>query len=208
MEVYSELLDRVGPRDWWPADTPFEVIVGAILTQNTTWKNVEKAITNLKNERLLDAESIRDVSLAKLAETIRPAGYYNRKAFKLKEFVRYFFRQHRGLIAKMRSCETDLLRQELLSVHGIGPETADAILLYALDKPIFVVDSYTKRILYRHRWYKEQASYQEVQEFFMKRLPRDKDLFNEYHALIDFVGHHYCRATPRCDECPLRDRLP
>lgn len=208
MDVYDDLLIQVGPRNWWPADTPFEVIIGAILTQNTSWKNVEKAIVNLKKQNLLSPKAIYKISEEKLADVIRPSGYYNQKAKKIKEFVKYFYEQYDGSINKMREERTSSLRSELLGIHGIGPETADAILLYALGKPIFVVDTYTKRILQRHKWINEKATYQEIQDLFMKRLPRNTQLFNEYHALIDFVGHNYCRKQPKCHGCPLEKRLP
>ena len=208
MDVYHDLLNQLGPRNWWPADSPFEVILGAILTQNTSWKNVEKAITNLKAQHLLSPESIRKISTEELASIIRPAGYFNQKAKKIKEFVKYLYEQYDGSIAKMRNKETYSLRGELLRIHGIGPETADAILLYALEKPIFVVDTYTKRILQRHAWLPEDATYQDIQNLFMAQLPPKTLLFNEYHALIDFVGHNYCRKHPKCHECPLEGRLP
>ena len=208
LEIYHELLERLGPRYWWPADDPFEVIIGAILTQNTAWSNAATAIANLKNQGLLYPDAIRHVTTEKLAEIIRASGYFNQKSKKIKEFVKYFFIRYDGSINKMREQEIHSLRAELLELHGIGPETADAILLYALGKPIFVIDAYTRRILHRHGWHNEKATYQELQEFFMTRLPKDVQLYNEYHALFDFVGHNYCRKSPLCHECPLQARLP
>lgn len=208
MAVYNDLLNQIGKRNWWPAESPFEVIVGAILTQNTSWKNVEKAILNLKLQNLLAPEALRDIPVETLASAIRPSGYYNQKAKKIKEFVKYFFDRYDGSIIKMRKKEKQALRKELLEIHGIGPETADAILLYALEKPVFVVDTYTKRILERHSWLNHKATYQDIQHLFMSNLPLDTQLYNEYHALIDFVGHNYCRKQPKCQECPLEGRLP
>ena len=208
IEIYNELLDRIGPRNWWPAESPFEVIIGAILTQNTAWRNAAAAIANLKNQELLSPEAILAISQPELASAIRSSGYYNQKAIKIKEFIKYFFDCYDGSISKMRRRETHSLRAELLALYGIGPETADAILLYALEKPIFVIDSYTQRILQRHEWHNGNASYQELQDFFMNLLPTDVQLFNEYHALLDYVGHHYCRKTPLCHQCPLQNRLP
>lgn len=208
LAVYHQLNKKIGPRHWWPADSPFEVIIGAILTQNTAWKNVEKAITSLKAHNLLSPRALDKIPEKELANLIRPSGYFNQKAKKVKHFVRYLLNHHQGSIKKMSKRDTGALREELLSIHGIGPETADSILLYALEKPIFVVDSYTRRILYRHGWFHEKPSYQELQDFFIRRLPKDVSLFNEFHALIDYIGHFYCRGTPRCDLCPLQSRLP
>ena len=208
MVIYRQLLKEIGPRDWWPADSPFEVIIGAILTQNTAWANVKKAIDNLKEHKLLSPRALDKVPEKELAGLIRPSGYFNQKAKKVKHFVRYLLNHHQGSIKKMSKRDTGALREDLLSIHGIGPETADSILLYALEKPIFVVDAYTSRILYRHGWFHEKPSYQELQDFFMKRLSGDVALFNEFHALIDYIGHFYCRRTPRCDLCPLQSRLP
>ena len=206
--VYRLLLGAIGPRHWWPADSPFEVIIGAILTQNTAWKNVERAICNLKEHGLLSPEKLSKVPEKKLAELIRPSGYFNQKAKKIKRFVEYFLNHHSGRIKKMARTRTEILRKELLSVYGIGPETADSILLYALKKPVFVVDTYTRRILHRHGWLQEKASYDELQDFFMSRLPADETFFNEFHALLDYIGHFYCRKTPDCDACPLQKLLP
>ena len=208
LEIYNELLEKVGPRNWWPADSPFEVIIGAILTQNTAWSNAASAISNLKKKGLLSPEAIHAVSEKRLAAVIRPSGYFNQKAKKIKGFIKYFLDRYDGSINKMRRKDIHVLRLELLEIHGIGPETADAILLYALEKPIFVIDAYTRRILHRHNWHKDKAPYDEMQEFFMNRLPKNVQLFNEYHALLDYVGHNFCRKSPICHECPLQDRLP
>lgn len=197
-----------GPQKWWPAESPFEVMVGAILTQNTNWLNVEKAIRNLKAQRLLRAESIFRLNKKKLAKLIKPAGYYNIKTVRLKNFLGFFIRKYNGSIKKINRKRADLLRRELLKINGVGPETADSILLYALNKPVFVVDAYTKRILLRHKLIQENAGYDEVQSLFRQRLKRDAALFNEYHALLVRLGKDFCLSSnPRCSQCPLRDDL-
>ena len=206
--IYQELYIKIGPRDWWPADSPFEIIVGAILTQNTSWTNVKKAIANLKQQNLLSPQLLSKISEPELAGIIRPSGYYNQKAKKIKNFLKYFMREYSGSIEIMATRDMYILRTELLAINGIGPETADSILLYALEKPIFVVDSYTRRIFSRHNWLSENLDYQEMQDYFMNRLNENVILFNEFHALIDYIGHHYCRKKPLCDICPLKNELP
>jgi len=179
--------------------------VGAILTQNTNWLNVERAIANLKAEKLLRADKLYKLPKAKLAKLIVPAGYYNIKAGRLKEFLKFFFKHYQGKIACMRRASLGRLRKELLSVKGIGPETADSILLYALGKPIFVIDAYTKRIFSRHHWIKEDAGYDEVQNLFMRNLKDNAKLFNEYHALLVRLGKEFClKKKARCERCPLK----
>ena len=207
LQIFQHLLREIGPRGWWPADSPFEVMVGAILTQNTAWANVKKAIANLKAHGLLDPQKLHAVPEAELAELIRPSGYYNQKAKKLKAFVAYFLRRYGGSVKRMKSQSTEKLRRELLQLYGIGPETADSILLYALDKPVFVIDAYTHRIFERHGWLDGRLSYDEFQRLFHRHLGPDAELFNEFHALLDYVGHFYCRRTPRCEACPLRPWL-
>jgi len=202
-EIYDLLFKRFGPQDWWPGDTPFEVIVGAILTQNTNWTNVEKAITNLKNAKVLPPDKLRLLDIKKLAELIRPAGYFNIKAKRLKNFLDWFFENYSGKLENLKNVQTDELRQQLLSVKGIGPETADSILLYALNRPVFVVDAYTARICSRHHLTDEGADYHQIQEMFESNLASDIQLFNEYHALIVHVGKDFCKPTPKCEECPL-----
>ncbi|HHM23424.1 MAG TPA: endonuclease III domain-containing protein [Bacteroidetes bacterium] len=208
LEIYRHLLKTIGPRHWWPADGPFEVMVGAILTQNTAWANVKKAIANLKERGLLDPHKLQQIPERELAELIRPSGYFNQKAKKLKAFVEYFLRRFGGSVERMKQEDPEKLRAELLELYGIGPETADSILLYALEMPYFVIDAYTYRIFERHSWLNGRISYGEFQEFFHKNLPKDVALFNEFHALLDYVGHFYCRRIPNCPECPLRDWLP
>lgn len=202
--MYKKLYSSFGPQHWWPADTPFEVMVGAILTQNTSWTNVEKAINNLKRYNSLAAKKLYRLPHRHLAFLIRPAGYYNIKAKRLKDFLCFFLKYYHGDIKKMLDVPTPSLREELLSVKGIGPETADSILLYALKRPVFVVDAYTKRIILRHRLIKEEASYNEIQNLFMRGLKPAVKLFNEFHALLVKLGKDFClKNKPRCDLCPL-----
>ena len=201
--IYNKLYKAFGPRKWWPGDTPFEVVVGAILTQNTAWTNVEKAITNLKKEGLLDPSALCAVSKPKLAKLIRPAGYYNIKAKRLKNFTDVLSREFANDPDKLFNLPLKRLRARLLDINGIGPETADSITLYAAGKPIFVIDAYTKRVFSRHKIIKEDATYSQMQELFMENLPRKRRLFNEYHALIVELGKLYCRKRPKCGECPL-----
>ena len=203
--MYNKLHRHFGPQNWWPAESPFEVMVGAILTQNTSWSNVEKAIDCLKNKRLLSVTAMLRIPKAKLAASIKPAGYYNIKSGRLKDYLRYFLKEYKGRVKKMRLTDTHDLRAELLSVRGIGPETADSILLYALEKPVFVIDAYTKRILSRHGFFKDDIAYQEAQSFFMTNLKKDVKLFNEFHALLVNLAKSYCRKRrPLCEKCPLR----
>jgi endonuclease-3 related protein len=205
---YRALLKRFGPQRWWPGETPFEVMVGAILTQNTAWSNVEKAIHNLKTYDLLDPHKLHELDHDTLALAIKPAGYFNVKARRLKSFIEWFVTKYEGDVGALKRVAPDRLREELLSVKGIGPETADSILLYALDVPSFVVDAYTYRLLTRHDLIGEEATYDDMKELFEKRLPRDRKLYNEFHALIVAVGKDFCRSKARCDECPLKRFLP
>jgi len=203
IDIYDRLYHRFGPQRWWPGESPFEIIVGAILTQNTSWTNVEKAIRNLKVRRCLDPESIRTIPHHQLAELIRPAGYFNIKAKRLKNFVTWLFEQHHGRLENLCTVPTDQLRAELLSVKGIGLETADSILLYALDRPIFVVDAYTARIAARHQLIGSDADYEQLRALFQDNLPQDTQLFNEYHALLVKLAKDFCRPKPCCTGCPL-----
>jgi len=202
-EGFDKLFSFYGPRYWWPAETPFEVMVGAILTQNTNWKNVESAINNLKNEGVLEPRKLYALSDARLSSLIRPAGYYRLKSSRLKHFLQFFIDEYDGDVQLMSEHSINDLREGLLSVNGIGRETADSILLYALDKPIFVVDSYTKRILMRHNVCDEETDYDGLQELFMSAFPSDEKLFNEYHALIVETGKNFCKKKPLCESCPL-----
>jgi len=206
---YRTLYSAMGPQGWWPARTPFEVIVGAILTQNTAWTNVERAITNLRRQRLLTPASLERVERRRLERLIRSSGYFRQKARKLKEFVRFLRREFGGSLARMFRTPTAELRERLLAVHGIGRETADSILLYAGGHGVFVVDAYTQRILARHGLAGERAGYEEVRALFEASLPRDPATYNEFHGLIVNVGKNWCRTRePRCHECPLQPFLP
>jgi endonuclease-3 related protein len=204
MTVYHRLYKAYGPRHWWPGETSFEVMVGAILTQNTSWRNVEKAIQRLKAKRVLNPQGIYHLKRSQLASLIKSSGYYRIKADRLKSFIDFLFEEYGGDLRRMRREELMDLRKKLLGVRGIGSETADSILLYGLGKPIFVVDAYTKRILSRHGMISEKASYEEVQKLFMEHLPPDEELFNEYHALFVHLGKTVCQKSPRCDICPLK----
>jgi len=204
MEIYDRLFKAYGPRHWWPGETPFEVMVGAILTQNTSWSNVEKAIQRLKWKGVLSSEGIHQLRKSQLASLIKPSGYYRIKADRLKAFVFFLVKNYNGDIERMRKEDLGTLRPKLLEVKGIGPETADSILLYGLKKSIFVVDAYTQRILSRHGIISERATYEEIQEVFMNHLSVDEKLFNEYHALLVHLGKTVCKKIPRCDQCPIR----
>jgi len=203
--IYDRLYRRFGPQHWWPGETPFEIIVGAILTQNTNWGNVEKAIGNLKKNNLLTPEKLFKLDITELAEYIRPAGYYNIKAGRLKSFLNRLFEKFDGSLERLDSLSTDRLREELLSIKGIGPETADSICLYAFNKPIFVVDAYTGRILGRHRLLEPGAGYEDIRLLFESALPREVALYNEYHALLVRLGKDFCKTKPQCHGCPLED---
>ncbi|MCG2709753.1 MAG: endonuclease III domain-containing protein [Thermodesulfovibrionales bacterium] len=212
ISIYKKLFKSFGPQNWWPGDTPFEVAVGAILTQNTNWGNVEKAINNLKKEKVLNAKAIHDMPVNRLASLIRHAGYFNVKAKRLKAFIDFLVNDYHGSMKNMKKEEMHSLRKKLLSVNGIGPETADSILLYALDKPIFVIDAYTKRVLSRHNILGHVAdstlrdeTYDKFQELFHLSLKKDVKLYNEYHALFVRVGKTFCKPKPKCESCPLKD---
>jgi endonuclease-3 related protein len=208
-EYYDTLLAALGRQHWWPGRTSFEIIVGAILTQNTSWGNVERAISNLRRNKVLTLSAMEAVPFSRLAALIRSSGYFRQKAKKLKAFVHFMRAQHRGSLVKMLRTPTATLREQLLGVHGIGPETADSILLYAGRHPVFVVDAYARRILERHHLAEPKMSYEDVRQLFERSLPRDAPLYNEFHALIVRTGKDYCRAnTPRCEECPLQSFLP
>jgi len=202
--MYNILYKTYGPQGWWPASTPFEVVVGAILTQNTSWSNVEKAMLNLKIKKLLTPDHLRKASLKILAKAIRPCGYYNIKAGRLKNFIYFLFANYKGRIANMRPKAPGALRDELLAVNGIGPETCDSILLYALNKPVFVVDAYTRRIAECLNLAEKSHDYDSIQSMFADSLPRDASLFNEYHALIVCHAKNVCRKKPECGKCVLR----
>ncbi len=203
-EIYNILLEHFGPQGWWPGETPLEIMVGAVLTQNTNWSNVSKAIDNLKNENLLIFEKLHDLPVDVLAQKIKPAGYFNIKAARLKNLLDYIGREHDGSLEDMFKQDMHSLREEILTVKGIGPETADSILLYAGNKPVFVIDAYTHRIFVRHNIVADEDGYYELQEYFMLSLPEDIELYNEYHALIVRLGKEFCKKSkPLCSRCPL-----
>jgi endonuclease-3 related protein len=204
-DIYRRLLDRFGPQHWWPAEEPFEVIVGAILTQSAAWGNVEKAMANLKKAEALSSAKLRRLQLPKLAKMVHPCGYYNAKALKLKSFAFWLGNHYNDDLDSLFAVDTDDLRQQLLSVHGIGRETADSILLYAAGKPVFVIDAYTRRILSRIGLVPAKDSYGGYQAFFMEHLPPDAAMFNEYHALLVRLGKDFCRRRPLCPQCCLND---
>jgi len=234
---YASLLQRYGPQNWWPAQSRFEVIVGAYLTQNTNWSNVEKAVANLRRARALNMKALRALPLAKLEELVRPSGYFRQKAARLKGFIAFLDEKYSGSLDRMFAQPSESLRAELLALNGVGPETADSILLYAGNHPVFVVDAYTRRLLQRHAIIKEKTGYEEIRALIervvgnaeagtlrasqagadprhkvsrMSRAPRSElaQHYNELHALIVRVGNQFCRATPNCEGCPLKTFLP
>jgi len=203
LNIHHQLIDRYGAQHWWPAEAPFEIIAGAILTQSAAWSNVEKAIANLKEAKALSPKALRQLSLAELARLIHPCGYYNAKALKLKSFVQWLGEDYEDDLNKLFANNTDCLRQQLLSIHGIGQETADSIILYAANKPIFVIDAYTRRIINRIGLAPDSNSYSAYQSLFMNNLHADVRLFNEYHALLVCLAKDVCRNRPRCQQCCL-----
>lgn len=209
VDYFETALKKLGPQHWWPGETPFEVCVGAILTQNTNWTNVEKAIANLKGRGLLDPHKLYRLDPPQLASLIRPVGYFNIKTRRLRSFLKFLLEEYDGDLDRMFAERTETLREKLLMVKGIGPETCDSILLYAGQKSVFVVDAYTKRIFTRHQVLTEEADYHEIQEYFVRHLPDDVKLFNEFHALIVNIGKHWCKSRePDCEQCPWKRYLP
>ncbi len=204
LKIYNSLYNYFGPLKWWPGDTPFEIMVGAILTQNTSWSNVEKALDNLKKENLLEPRKLYYLHQEELAQLIKPSGYYNIKARRLKNFINLFINDFEGSAEKMFSGDSRELRKKLLNVNGIGPETADSILLYAGKKPFFVVDAYTKRVFSRHKLISKDSTYYQIQEFFSQNLDGNVELFNEFHAQIVMLGKTICSSkNPDCAKCPI-----
>ena len=203
MKVYRTLRHAFGHRSWWPAETPFEVMVGAVLTQNTNWQNVEKAINNLKQAGLLSPSRLAAASGQELESLIRPTGYYRQKSRRLNRLARWACENAGDAVLSLADWPADRLRQELLGLRGIGPETADSILLYALGKPVFVVDGYTMRVLRRHQLIPADCTYYELQSYLQERLPCEVDLYQDYHAQFVEVGKRFCRKQPLCEGCPL-----
>ena len=200
---YDRLFEFFGPQEWWPARSRFEVIIGAILTQNTAWKNVEKAINNLRSAGVLNYRKLKELKTRRLASLIKPAGYYNVKAERLKSFINFLSSEYQGNLSRMLKEKTPVLRQRLLEVRGIGKETADSIILYAAGKPVMVIDAYTKRIFLRHGLISKNSSYDYIQKLFMDNLPGSSLFYNEFHALIVRLGKEYCLKKPRCNTCPI-----
>jgi len=209
MEIYARLFEAFGPQHWWPGDSPFEVAVGAVLTQNTNWKNVERAIDNLRRADLLEPAALYEVPPEELEELIRPAGYFRVKTRRLRSLLELIVEGYGGSLEAMFATGLAALREELLGLHGIGPETADSILLYAAGLPSFVVDAYTHRVFARHGWIGFDYDYQMTRDYFQDGLAEDVPLYNEYHALLVRLGKDYCRKkSPKCDVCPLSCLLP
>ena len=203
IDYYKALRKKFGPQKWWPAETTFEMMVGAILTQNVAWANVERAIVNLKSMGLLSPEAIDACDAGTLAMAIKPAGFFRVKSKRLKNYVAWFVRA-----GDLSTRSTSALREELLEIKGVGPETADSILLYGLGRPSFVIDQYTYRVLTRHHFISEETTYDEMKELFESQLPKDVPLYNDFHAQIVRVGKEYCRTKPLCETCPLKRYLP
>jgi endonuclease-3 related protein len=208
IKIYDKLLNHFGKQGWWPTtdiqNPRFEVIVGAILTQQTSWKNVEKAIKNLKDNNPLEPKKLYNLPINKLEQIIKPCGFFRVKSKRLRSFLEFFIENYDGDLDKMFDSSLNNLRENLLSVNGIGPETCDSIILYAGDKPVFVVDAYTIRLCERYPIIKSKK-YEEVREFFEKNLPKDLNLFKEFHALIVELGKNYCKTKPLCEKCPLNE---
>lgn len=208
-ELYFHALNaHFGNLHWWPAESTLEIIIGAVLTQNTNWGNVEKAVRNLAERQLIDAPKLLKLPEPELAELIRPSGYFRLKAQRLRRVLQWYAHHLSQRERPFHGCRTNALRRELLAINGVGPETADSILLYALRRPVFVVDSYTRRIMIRHQLLDASADYETMQNFFRLRLRPSVSQYNQFHALIVETGKHFCRPTPRCEKCPLRSFLP
>jgi endonuclease-3 related protein len=209
MEAFDRMLAAFGPQHWWPGDSPFEIMVGAVLVQNTAWRNVERAIDNLRDAGIMTPAALYKLPADELAELIRPAGYYQVKAKRLRNLLRFVVEECDGSLDAMFSRGLASLREDLLAIKGIGPETADAILLYAGGLATFVGDTYAHRILARHGWLGYDATYHDIKDYFESALPKDSVLYNEYHALLVRVGKDYCkRSDPKCESCPLVEMLP
>ncbi len=206
-KLYEKLWRSFGLQGWWPGETPFEVALGAILTQNTNWNNVAKVMVRLRAEDRLTAAALTALPEAELAELFRPAGYYNLKARRVKNFLTFLREEYQGSLSLMTRHSLEKLRPRILAVKGIGPETADSILLYALEKPTFVVDAYTFRILSRHQLAPESCAYEDLRRLFMDHLPADVELYQEYHALLVRLGKEWCRPQPLCQSCFLEGWL-
>jgi len=206
-DFYDRMSGHYGPTHWWPGDTDFEIAIGAILTQNTAWTNVEKAIVNLKAARLLSPKNMLEASGEVLETALRPSGYFRQKAKRVRLFCEHLIAHHGGSLRRMSARPQPELREELLALNGIGPETADDILLYACDKPVFVVDAYTRRILSRHALIAPNMDYEALRALLESHVPSDLHTYREYHGLIVWTGKDFCRTRPRCEGCPLAPTL-
>jgi endonuclease-3 related protein len=202
-KIYRLLFEAFGPQHWWPGQTRFEIMVGAILTQNTSWSNVAKAIANLQAAACLEPDRLHALDLGQIETLIRPAGYFRLKAKRLRNFTQWLFDDYNGDLARLDAIATQRLREELLAISGIGPETADSILLYAMERPVFVVDTYTARGAVRHGLIEPELTYEALQDLFASNLEPDVQFFNEFHALLVCVGKDFCKPTPKCAACPL-----
>jgi endonuclease III related protein len=211
-EVYRRLFDAFGPQGWWPSETAFEafeMIVGAMLTQNTSWQNVKRALANLRDADLIEPHALYAVPIEELEELLHPAGYFRVKARRLRSLLEFLIERYNGSLDEMFAVGLPDLRRQLLDVHGVGPETADSILLYAGQLPSFVVDAYTHRVFARHGWIGFDADYHQIKDYVESELPADVPMYNEFHALLVRLGKNYCRKrSPKCAECPLRELLP
>jgi endonuclease-3 related protein len=207
LRLYALLLRRFGPQRWWPGRTPYEIAVGAVLTQHTAWVNAARAIAALRARRLLTPARLAALAAPDLARTIRPAGTPRVKARRVRALTSWLLETSGGSFHRMRAAPLGPLRRRLLEIPGLGPETADAILLYAAGRPVFVADAYARRVLARHRLIGPATGYEEARAWLEARLPSDPRLFNEFHALLVAVGKSHCRTVPRCDDCPLRADL-
>ncbi len=207
LSIFQVLLSSFGKRNWWPGETELEIIVGAILTQNTSWKNVERAINNMKAHGMLSVDALQSIPIEELEKIIRPSGFYRQKSARLKKIINVLHDDYDRSIDNLKHYDTHYLRKLLLSINGIGPETADSILLYALNRPIFVVDAYTKRFIKNHGLYNGNGNYDDVQQYFMTNLPLNVYLFNEFHALIVLLCQTYCKKIPECSSCILNRKM-
>jgi endonuclease-3 related protein len=207
-DIYKTLYKTYGPQHWWPAKTKLEIIIGAILTQNTSWHNVEKAITNLKKYKLISVDKLHKIKIEVLQKVIRPAGFYKQKSQTLKNLISFLMKEYNGKITTFLKEKQNILREKLLAIKGIGKETADSIILYAANKPLFVVDKYTRRIFSRHSIIKnENIEYDKLQNLITKNLPKKVKIYNEFHALLVKVGKSLCKRVPHCEQCPLKKYL-
>lgn len=207
-DAFDRLLQRYGPQHWWPGEGPFEILVGTVLVQNTNWRNVEKAIDNLREAGVMTPEKLFALDPEELSELIRPAGYYQVKTKRLRNLLRLVVDRYDGSLEEMFAGNMHALREELLGVNGVGPETADCILLYVGNFPKFIADGYAMRVAARHGWIEFEADYHGLQDFFESRLPAEAPLYNEYHALLVKVGKEHCKTKPICSGCPLEELLP